>query len=88
MDIPIIFAFFAGIAAAFNPCGAAMLPAYIGFQLVTYKSGKNLIYLILHGISFGLLSTLGFITLFSLVGIILITGGYFIGKFLPIFGNK
>ena len=48
MDIPIIFAFFAGIAAAFNPCGAAMLPAYIGFQLGTYKSGKNLIYLILN----------------------------------------
>ena len=86
MDIPIIFAFFAGVAAAFNPCGAAMLPAYIGFQLGTYQSGKNLISLIFHGISFGLLSTLGFITLFSLVGIILIAGGYFIGKFLPIFG--
>jgi len=86
MEIPIIFAFFSGMAAAFNPCGAAMLPAYIGFQLGTYKSGENLISLMIHGISFGLLSTLGFISLFSLVGVILITGGYFIGKFLPIFG--
>ncbi|MQG19151.1 MAG: hypothetical protein FI687_05190 [SAR202 cluster bacterium] len=86
MDIPLIFAFFSGIAAAFNPCGAAMLPAYIGFHLGTYKSGENLVSLTLNGISFGLLSTLGFVTLFSFVGIILVAGGYFIGKFLPLFG--
>ena len=32
-DIPIAFSFSAGIVAAFNPCGGAMLPAYIGYQI-------------------------------------------------------
>ena len=38
IDVPLAFAFGAGIAAAFNPCGAAMFPAYVGYQLDTVGS--------------------------------------------------
>ncbi len=33
ITVPLYFAFTAGIVAAFNPCGAAMFPAYVGYQL-------------------------------------------------------
>ena len=34
MDLPVIYAISAGMLALVNPCGAAMLPAYIGYQLI------------------------------------------------------
>ena len=33
VDIHLFFAFSAGAAAAFNPCGAAMFPAYVGYHI-------------------------------------------------------
>ncbi|MBM3946835.1 MAG: cytochrome c biogenesis protein CcdA, partial [SAR202 cluster bacterium] len=33
LDAPLGYAFFAGVAALVNPCGIAMLPAYIGYQI-------------------------------------------------------
>ena len=34
------FAFGGGLVAAFNPCGAAMFPAYVGYQLDAAEVGK------------------------------------------------
>ncbi|MGH9112549.1 MAG: cytochrome c biogenesis protein CcdA, partial [Acidimicrobiales bacterium] len=33
IDAPVGFAFAAGMVAAFNPCGFAMLPAYLSWFL-------------------------------------------------------
>ena len=38
---PLGFAFGAGVAAAFNPCGFAMLPAYMGLYLGTGDSDNR-----------------------------------------------
>ena len=36
---PLGFAFAAGVAAAFNPCGFAMLPAYMGLYMGSARRG-------------------------------------------------
>ena len=66
--MPIVFAFSAGIVAAFNPCGAAMFPAYIGYQ---FNSGYGRIGhggLFVRGVALGLSVTAGFIVVFGMMG--------------------
>ena len=46
MELTLFFAFSAGSVAAFNPCGIAMFPAYIGFQLDQKKSQESFVSLI------------------------------------------
>ncbi len=87
IDVPLYFAFTAGILAAFNPCGAAMFPAYVGYQLDTFKDEEqNLLASGARGILLGLAATGGFIVVFGSVGLILAAGGRVIGKFLPFAG--
>ena len=70
---PLGFAFGAGVAAAFNPCGFAMLPAYMGLYLgagddserasIPRQLGKALLV--------GVSVTAGFILLFALAGAVI-----------------
>ena len=83
IDVPILFAFSAGLAAAFNPCGAAMFPAYVGYQLGTLETETNPVKSGLMGILLGLSATAGFIVVFGLVGVVLAAGGRVVGQFLP-----
>jgi len=61
----------AGAVAAFNPCGFAMLPAYLGY-FVSQESdeetnvGRNII----RGLTVGLTITAGFVSVFTLIGVI------------------
>ncbi len=91
MDIPIFFAFTAGMVAAFNPCGAAMFPAYVGYQFGSSNSisGRGSIGplgLVIRGIGLGTTVTFGFIAVFGGVGVILALGGRFIAPVLPVVG--
>lgn len=86
LDIPIAFAFSAGIVAAFNPCGAAMLPAYIGYQLSGLSDTENPLIMVANGILLGLIVTAGFITFSLLAGIIVTIGGDYIFKIFPFAG--
>ena len=87
IDVPLAFAFVAGMAAAFNPCGAAMFPAYVGYQLDTFRDEEqNTFVSSARGILLGLAATGGFIVVFGTVGLILAAGGRVIGKFLPFAG--
>ena len=87
IDVPLAFAFFAGMAAAFNPCGAAMFPAYVGYQLDTFKDEQqNTLTSSARGILLGLAATAGFVVVFGSVGLILAAGGRVVGKFLPFAG--
>ena len=71
--VPLGFAFGAGVAAAFNPCGFAMLPAYMGLYLGTgddrerVSVPRQLGKAVLVGISV----TAGFILLFALAGAVI-----------------
>jgi len=91
MDIPIFFAFTAGMVAAFNPCGAAMFPAYVGYQFgSTHSTSKrgaiSTLGLVLQGVGLGTTVTFGFIAVFGGVGMILALGGRFIAPVLPVVG--
>ena len=87
IDVPLAFAFVAGMAAAFNPCGAAMFPAYVGYQLDTFKDEEqNTLASGARGILLGLAATAGFVVVFGSVGLILAAGGRVVGKFLPFAG--
>jgi len=85
-DIPLAFAFSAGLVAAFNPCGAAMFPAYVGYQLDASNVTDNPVVSGLRGLLMGLVVTAGFIVVFGSVGLILAAGGRLVGQFLPFAG--
>ena len=87
IDVPIVFAFSAGLAAAFNPCGAAMFPAYVGYQLGVAESGKGSpVTSTFRAVAMGLAATAGFILVFGVIGIILAAGGTVIKNIMPFVG--
>ena len=53
IEVSLVFAFSAGFVAAFNPCGAVMFPAYIGYQLDTFRAADNLFRSTIQGIILG-----------------------------------
>ncbi len=71
------FAFSAGIAAAFNPCGVVMLPSYISYILGRDRGSEGEgegaeSYLVgaLRGLAAGGAMTAGFLTIFVLFGLL------------------
>ena len=86
IEVPFIFAFSAGLVAAFNPCGAAMFPAYVGYQLDTFAAEKTFLASVIRALLMGLAVTAGFIVVFGGVGIVLAAGGRIVGRFLPFAG--
>ncbi len=70
---PLFFAFAAGMVATVNPCGFAMLPAYISMFLGT-DEGNDAPTGVTTGLRVGLSVTIGFLMLFSVVGILVSLG--------------
>jgi len=71
---PLGFAFAAGVAAAFNPCGFAMLPAYMGLYLGTSDEDgheRGLLSGLGKATVIGATVTAGFIVLFGAAGTII-----------------
>ncbi|MDZ7674498.1 MAG: cytochrome c biogenesis CcdA family protein [Acidimicrobiales bacterium] len=72
IDAPLALAFAAGLVAAVNPCGFAMLPAYVGFFLgregdrVPTRSES-----VLRSIPVAASVSLGFLVVFGAVGVLL-----------------
>ncbi len=72
IDAPLALAFASGIVAAVNPCGFAMLPAYVGFFLGKEgdrvpSKGES----VMRAIPVALAVSLGFVVVFGVVGIAL-----------------
>ena len=63
------FAFSAGIAAAFNPCGVAMLPSYISY-ILGREDGESYLGGALRGLAAGGVMTAGFFTIFVTFGLL------------------
>ena len=65
------FAFATGLVAAFNPCGFAMLPAYLSY-FVSLESDEeaHISRNILRGLVVGLTLTVGFVLFFGVIGIL------------------
>jgi len=72
MDIPVAVAFTAGLIATLNPCGFAMLPAYLSFFLgldddATTSTTRR-------ALTVGSVVSAGFLTVFGLAGILITIG--------------
>ena len=72
------FPFAAGLVAAFNPCGFAMLPTYLTYFLGLDSDESSLSKSVLRGGTVGLALTLGFSTGFGIFGVlfeVVLSGG-------------
>lgn len=86
---PLGFAFGAGVAAAFNPCGFAMLPAYMGLYLGVGANEEKASFVSQLGraLLVGISVTAGFVLLFAVAGGIIGLGARsVVGSILPWLG--
>lgn len=79
------FAFAVGMVALVNPCGFALLPAYLGFFLGQKDDEPSRIISLNRAQGVGLSMTLGFLTVFGLVGILFSGLRSAIQEWLPYF---
>ena len=75
MELPFAFAFTAGLVATLNPCGFAMLPAYLSFFLgldehADADAGASA----LRAVRVGVVVSAGFLLVFGVAGILLTLG--------------
>jgi len=86
-SIDLAFAFTAGMLATINPCGWAMLPSFVAYYLGTddaYFATQPTCKRVIEGIRTGGLITLGFLTVFTLMGTIITFGLRFLVRYLPL----
>jgi len=77
MDIPIAFAFTAGLVATLNPCGFAMLPAYLSYLLgMEDRDGDTPPWgsQALRALRVGATVSAGFLAVFGLAGLLITLG--------------
>ncbi len=88
--LPFGFAFGAGIVAAVNPCGFAMLPAYLSLYLGNQEAGfekRSSLGRALRALLIGGVVSLGFVLLFGLAGVVVSAGGSAILATMPWVGT-
>jgi cytochrome c biogenesis protein CcdA len=83
-----LFAFAAGLASAVNPCGFAMLPAYLGLYLSSGVEGEGSRPLrqLTQALLVGAAVTAGFIVLFGSAGAVIGLGASFVVSYIPWIG--
>ena len=84
-----LFAFAAGMASAVNPCGFAMLPAYLGLYLGTNDPEAEQVNPVQHigrALLVGGAVTAGFVVLFGIAGTVIGLGASFVAGVLPWLG--
>lgn len=72
-DVPFALAFGAGMVATVNPCGFAMLPAYLGFFVGSDSAARPARDRIARALVVSGAMTAGFVTVFGLVGLLVQT---------------
>ena len=75
IDAPIALAFAAGMVATVNPCGFAMLPAYLSYFMGVDSSERSTVAGLRSALSVGGIVSLGFVVVFGITGV-LITAGF------------
>jgi cytochrome c-type biogenesis protein len=87
--LPFGIAFAAGMVAAVNPCGFAMLPAYLSLYLGSDEGGfaeESAVRRVLRALVVGLVVSSGFVLLFGLAGIGVSAGGTVLISAMPVLG--
>lgn len=86
-SLNLAFAFTAGMLATVNPCGWAMLPSLIAYYLGVDKTGfdeRAPVVRLREGLSIGALVTLGFLTVFVIMGAVITFGVRILVRYLPL----
>lgn len=80
-----ILSFLAGVVAFVNPCGIALLPAYVSFYLGSGGLGGHgvSIKILARAVALGVLSTAGFMAVFGLAGLVMGIAGAWIIRYVP-----
>ena len=89
MGASALFSLAAGMASAVNPCGFAMLPAYLGMSLGDAGDPEKVVRPVQQlgrAVLVGLTVTTGFVVLFGIVGLMIGLGASFIGALLQWLG--
>lgn len=83
-----LFAFAAGLASAVNPCGFAMLPAYLGLYLGSgsAESSPNPLSQLVQALLVGASVSAGFVVLFGVAGTAIGFGASFVVSYIPWIG--
>jgi cytochrome c biogenesis protein CcdA len=79
-NLPVGYAFAAGVLASVSVCGFPLLVAYVGYYL---EGGERRL---LSAVGLSLLATLGFAVLFSVAGIVLTLAGQSLARAFPWLG--
>ena len=89
LGLPLGFAFAAGMVAAVNPCGFAMLPAYLGLYLGSNELGvdhAHSIQRLARALLVGGVVTAGFVLLFGIAGLVIGAGARSVVQIIPWMG--
>ena len=87
--LPFGFAFGVGMVAAVNPCGFAMLPAYLSLYLGAYEENfgkRSSMSRLLRALLVGVVVSSGFVLLFGLAGLVISAGGSVLLGAMPSLG--
>jgi len=87
--LPVGVAFAAGMVAAVNPCGFAMLPAYLSLYLGAGEEGfgrRSPVVRLLRALLVGLTVSSGFVLLFGAAGILISAGATLLVDVMPALG--
>ncbi len=84
-QLPLAYAFGAGVLASVNPCGFLMLPAYATYYLSTGERAeeRSTPLRLLRAVQLGLLATAGFLAVFGPLGVLLSFGGRGLVRLFP-----
>jgi cytochrome c-type biogenesis protein len=83
LDAPFALAFTAGLVTAINPCGFAMLPAYLSFFLGTEDDGVDAQAGVGRALKVGLAVTVGFMLVFGVMGFVISLVSKQVYEYLP-----
>jgi cytochrome c biogenesis protein CcdA len=74
IDAPLALAFAAGLVATINPCGFAMLPAYLSYFVGTGNEDQSRTETLQRALYVGGIVSLGFLTVFGTTGVLIAAG--------------
>ena len=83
IDVPLAYAFTAGLVAAVNPCGFPMLPAYLSWFIGTDRDDTDTAARVLRALGSALAVSLGFLAVFSALGVPINAGVSSIYRWMP-----
>jgi cytochrome c biogenesis protein CcdA len=83
IDAPLAFAFGVGMVAAVNPCGFAMLPAYLGYFLGLEDDEPDASASVFEALRVSAVLTLGFVLVFGVFGAVISWSTLSVERYLP-----